>query len=170
MGIVVGGAGNAYVTGRTESDDFPQLNPLPGMGYPGGGDAFVARQSPAGNLVWSTYLGGTYGEFGHGIDVDGIGRPIVVGTTHSLDFPRVNAFQTGLHYITDGFVSRINHGGTVLEFSTYLGGGTGYPNPTDVTVSGIGQTAESNSALYLLALGLLVLLLVGVWVNGRKEN
>jgi hypothetical protein len=170
LGVVVGGAGNVFLTGRTSSDDFPQINPLPGMAYPGFGDAFVARQSPAGNLVWSTYLGGVYTDFGNSIVVDSIGRPVVAGWTNSPDFPTANAFQPFLRDAPDGFVSRINHGGTVLEFSTYLGGGNGYGTPTDVTVSGIGQTAEPNSALYLLALGLLVLLLVGVWVNGRKEN
>jgi hypothetical protein len=169
--IVVGGAGNVFITGVTWSNDFPQLNPIHGMGYPGRGDTFVVRHSMVGNLIWSTYLGGNNLEFGNALDVDDVGRPVVVGSTYSSNFPLVNAFQTTLHGGPDAFVSRVNHAGTLLEFSTYLGGDSGYPgDPTDVTVSGMEATAKLNQAFYLLALGLLVLLLGGVWLVNRSRR
>lgn len=170
MGIVAGEGGNVFVTGRTWSNDFPLLNPLPGMGYPGGGDAFVLRHSMDGALVWSTYLGGSYYDVGEAIDVDDLGRPVVVGATDSQDFPTANAFQEALHGAPDAFVGRLNHLGTSLQFSTYLGGDNGYPgDPTDVAVSGIGGTAEPKPLIYLVATGLLVLLFIGVWRINRRR-
>ncbi|MFZ0548440.1 MAG: SBBP repeat-containing protein [Candidatus Promineifilaceae bacterium] len=169
-GIVVGEGGNVFVTGQTWSNDFPILNPLPGMGYPGRGDAFVLRHSMDGVLAWSTYLGGTDYDTSNAIDVDDEGRPVVVGLTTSDDFPTANAFQTTLQLGWDGFVGRLNHTGQSLQFSTYLGGDNSYPFPTDVTLSEFGESAEPNLATYLLALGLLGLLVVGVWWEKRARN
>ena len=58
-GIAVDSAGDAYVTGFTESTNFPTANPLQAT-FGGGNDAFVAKLNPAGSaLVYSTYLGGS---------------------------------------------------------------------------------------------------------------
>jgi hypothetical protein len=58
-GIAVDAAGNAYVTGSTDSTDFPTVHPLQPT-YGGGGDAFVAKLNASGSaLVYSTYLGGS---------------------------------------------------------------------------------------------------------------
>src|ERR1019366_1036278 len=91
--IAVDSAGNAYVTGVTNSTDFPTMNPLqPANG--GGYDAFVAKINPAGSaLVYSTYLGGSGDDWGNGIAVDGAGNAYVVGQTASTDFPTVNPLQ-----------------------------------------------------------------------------
>ena len=72
-GIAVDASGSAYVTGSTESTDFPTANPIqPALG--GTGDAFVTKLNAAGNaLVYSTYLGGSSFEGGYGIAVDGSG-------------------------------------------------------------------------------------------------
>lgn len=170
--VKVGGAGNVFVTGSTGSIDFPQLNPLPGMGYPGGNsDSFVIMKSPAGNLVWSTFLGGSYYDYGYGIDVDGIGRPVVVGETYSSDFPTVNAFQSYLRDAPDGFVSRLSHAGNMLEYSTYLGGSTYPGNPTDVVVSGIEGLTNRSEIPYLVVGLLLVFIVIVLWRRiGRPMN
>lgn len=99
-------------------------------------------------------------------------RQIVVGTTFSSDFPTVNAAQGGIRYDPDAFVSRVNHAGTILEFSTFLGGGNGYPgDPTDVSVTEVGGLAGFNPFVYLVALGVLVLLALGVWFGyGRRKS
>ncbi|MGA2610109.1 MAG: choice-of-anchor D domain-containing protein [Terriglobia bacterium] len=125
-GIAVDAAGNAYVAGRTYSTDFPTANPLQstcgGCGSPNyHDDAFVAKLNPTGTaLVYSTYLGGSNEEAATGIAVDSSGNAYVTGFTNSTDFPTANPLQPG--YGVDAFVAELNPTGSVLVYSTYLGG------------------------------------------------
>lgn len=123
--VAVDAAGAAYVAGHTSSPDFPVLGAAqPTLG--GGSDAFVAKFSPAGNLLeYSTFLGGTREERVLGrraLAVDGAGAAYVGGRTHSSDFPLVNALKTALLDVDDAFVAKISPTGSALVFSTYLGG------------------------------------------------
>lgn len=123
--VAVDSAGAAYVAGHTSSPDFPALNAAqPTIG--GGSDAFVAKFSPAGNiLVYSTFLGGSREERVLGrraLAVDGAGAAYVGGRTHSTDFPLQNAVKTALFDVDDAFVTKISPTGNALVFSTYLGG------------------------------------------------
>jgi hypothetical protein len=129
-GIAVDAAGNAYVTGYTNSIDFPTVNPIQGkcascgsVGYPHG-HSFVAKLNPAGSaLVYSTYLGGSDEDWGAGMAVDAEGNAYVTGGTTSTDFPTVNPFQaTNKAAIATGFVAKLNPTGSALVYSTYLGG------------------------------------------------
>jgi hypothetical protein len=133
-GIAVDGAGNAYITGYTGSTDFPTHNALqpacalnPSYGYCY--DAFVAKVNAEGSaLVYSTYLGGSSGEWGWGIAVDGTGQAYVTGNTNSADFPTRNALQPACasnqvdFCSEDAFVAKVNAEGSALVYSTYLGG------------------------------------------------
>jgi hypothetical protein len=120
-GIAVDSAGNAYVVGETNSTDFPTKDPLQ-VANAGGGDAFVAKLNPEGSaLVYSTYLGGTGGDFGSGIAVDGAGNAYIVGGTSSTDFPTKNPLQAANAGGTDTFVAKLNAAGSALVYSTYLG-------------------------------------------------
>jgi hypothetical protein len=121
-GIAVDSAGNAYVTGRTLSTNFPTVNPIqPANG--GGPDAFVTKINAAGTaLVYSTYLGGTFDDGGSGIAVDSAGNAYVTGFTLSTNFPTVNPIQPANGGSEDAFVTKINAAGTALVYSTYLGG------------------------------------------------
>ena len=87
LGIAVDAAGNAYVTGYTESANFPTTpgaSRLPMRGV----DAFVTKLNATGTaLVYSTYLGGTADDCGHGIAVDASGNAYVTGDTNSANFP-----------------------------------------------------------------------------------
>lgn len=121
-GIVVDGAGNAYVTGETRSADFPNMNaPYPRLrGYR---DAFVFKLNPQGKaLVYSTYLGGSASEEGNGIAVDSGGSVYVTGETSSSGFPTRNAPYPELRGSSDAFVSKFNTQGTAVAYSSYLGG------------------------------------------------
>jgi hypothetical protein len=133
--IAVDSAGNAYVTGFTESSDFPTANALQstfGGRYCEGGDAFVTKFNAAGSaLVYSTYLGGALDEQGRSIAVDSAGNAYVTGSTKSTNFPTVNAFQSaygdggydgGCDFGGDAFVTKFNAAGSALVYSTYLGG------------------------------------------------
>jgi hypothetical protein len=120
--IAVDPSGNAYVTGETNSLDFPTQNPLQST-LNGDVDAFVAKLNAAGSaLVYSTYLGGSGGEAGHGIAADSGGNAYVTGTTDSLDFPIQNPLQSALKGISDDFVTKLNAAGSALLYSSYLGG------------------------------------------------
>ncbi|HUI78488.1 MAG TPA: SBBP repeat-containing protein, partial [Bryobacteraceae bacterium] len=119
--IAVDTAGNAYVTGWTESLDFPEMAG-PRLGNPSGVDAYVAKLSPVGSLLYVTYLGGSGDDRGYGIAVDSSGEAVVAGWTYSSNFPTWNAAQPGLGGVRDGFVAKLNSAGTALIFSTYLGG------------------------------------------------
>ncbi len=119
--IAVDGSGNAYVTGRTGSSDFPTLSFY--QTDQGGPDVFVTKLSSSGNsLHYSTYLGGGGEDEGYGIAVDGSGTAYVTGSTHSSDFPVLNPYQTDQGG-SDAFVTRLSSAGSSLLYSTYLGGG-----------------------------------------------
>jgi hypothetical protein len=124
--IAVDSSGNAHVTGYTASTDFPTMNPFQSV-LGGGEDAFIAKINPTGSaLVYSTYLGGSGGDGGFGIDLDAAGNAYVTGLTGSTDFPTTpGAFQTvcgGCNGSWDAFVAKINPTGSALVYSTYLGG------------------------------------------------
>jgi uncharacterized repeat protein (TIGR01451 family) len=124
-GIAVDGAGNAYVTGSTPSTNFPTQNPY--QGDQPGHDVFVTKidttQSGAASLIYSTYLGGSWGDYGNKIAVDGNGNAYVTGWTVSTDFPTTNAYQGAYGGGDwDAFVTKLNAAGGSLLYSTYLGG------------------------------------------------
>ncbi|MDA2923688.1 SBBP repeat-containing protein [Acidobacteria bacterium AH-259-L09] len=122
-GIAVDHAGNIYVTGLTESDDFPTAHAFQGTNA-GGFDAFVAKLDPTGSsLIYSTYLGGTDTDMGSGIAVGPDGSAYVLGGTQSHDFPTANAFQPNFGGgASDDFVTKLDPTGSSLVYSTYLGG------------------------------------------------
>src|SRR5438876_839580 len=105
LGIAVDSAGNAYVTGNTQSTDFPTANAFQPTNHGGSsfdgtasGDAFVTEINASGTvLVYSTYLGGTGEDYGRGIAVDSAGSAYVTGFTGSTDFPIANAIQPMSH-------------------------------------------------------------------------
>jgi len=73
-------------------------------------------------LAYSTYLGGTNGDSGSGIAVDGSGNAYVIGYTFSTDFPTASPLQATNHGNSDTFVAKLNAVGSALVYSTYLGG------------------------------------------------
>jgi len=126
-GIAVNAAGNAYVTGTTDSLNFPATPGAFQSVIAGGSDAFVTELSAAGDaLAYSTYLGGDGNDFGSDIALDSAGNASVVGLTGSSDFPTTaDAIQSAYGGNNDAFITRLNAAGTGLVFSTYLGGSNG---------------------------------------------
>ena len=137
-GIAVDSAGNAYVTGQTESADFPTKNPLQSANG-GNVNVFVAKVSFAGSaLVYSTYLGGSNYDYGLGIAADRRGNAYVTGNTNSVDFPTRNPLQPALGGYQNAFVARLNPSGSALVYSTYLGG-SGYDGGNGIAVDSSGN-------------------------------
>jgi Beta-propeller repeat len=126
-GIAIDTAGDAYVTGVTNSPNFPTMSPIPGAcpltcGTGLNTDAFVTKVNSGGTaLVYSSYLGGSGDDVGYGIAVDSSGA-YVTGATSSSDFPTMSAFQATLGGPGDAFVAKLNSDGNGLVYSTYLGG------------------------------------------------
>jgi Beta-propeller repeat len=120
--IAVDSTGNAYVTGGTESTNFPTANAFQSaLASPA--DAFVTKFNAAGSaLVYSTYLGGIGEDRGRSIAVDSTGSVYVTGYTYSANFPTANALQAARAGDRDAFVTKVNPAGSALVYSTYLGG------------------------------------------------
>jgi len=124
--IVVDGTGSAYVTGSTNSTNFPTKNPVqPTLGSDLS-NAFVTKFNSTGTaLIYSTYLGGNGNDGGDGIALDSSGSAYVTGSTTSTNFPTMNAFQANLAGPENAFVTKFNPAGSALVYSTYLGGSVG---------------------------------------------
>lgn len=128
--IAASAAGDIFITGGTNSTNFPvqaALDSTHGGGTCGTSlcpDAFVARLNATGSrLAYSTYLGGAGAEEAEGIAVDGAGSAYVTGFTTSSDFPLLNPIQATKAANADVFVTKLNPTGSALAYSTYLGGG-----------------------------------------------
>ncbi|MBI2986440.1 MAG: SBBP repeat-containing protein [Deltaproteobacteria bacterium] len=129
FGIAVDNQGNAYVTGKTDSTDFPgagsETAPKLGQGQFGeGGDVFVAKVNPSGTqILYSTLLGGTGGDTASGIALDASCNAYVTGQTFSPDFPLMNpllqnfANKINVGENGDAFVAKIAQ----LGFRAYIG-------------------------------------------------
>lgn len=124
--IAVNGAGNAYVTGDTNSTNFPRVGPL--RVSKRSTDIFITRLSSDGaKILSSTYLGGSDADVAYGIAVDPSGNIYVTGDTSSKDFPLANALQSkiGGPDSPDIFVTKLSADGSRLVYSTYVGGTNG---------------------------------------------
>jgi hypothetical protein len=119
--IAVDRFGQAYVTGTTNSGDFPTKNPLQAQHGGSAEDAFVAKLNTKGSaFIYSTYLGGSDNDIGIGIAVDHFGQAHVTGQTFSADFPTKKPFQPFLSGEADAFVAKLNTKGSAFIYSTYL--------------------------------------------------
>ncbi|MBD3219319.1 MAG: VWA domain-containing protein [candidate division Zixibacteria bacterium] len=137
--IAVDASGSAFVTGATNSTDFPVLSYY--QTDQAGSDAFVTKFSSSGSsLIYSTYLGGSQGEGAMDIAVDDDGSAYITGGTISTDFPTHNSFQ---EYIgdADAFVSKLSSSGNSLAYSTHLGG--------DSTESGFSIAVDNEGSAYV---------------------
>ncbi len=131
--LVLDSQDNAYIIGYSFSQDFPvsanayqsslKLPPANCCVY----NTVVMKISPSGEILYSTFLGGTgqsqyhAGDFGYGIAVDSNGNAYVGGNTNSLDFP----VTPGAYSSTPGggFISELSPDGSTLEYSSYFTAG-----------------------------------------------
>jgi hypothetical protein len=127
-GIAVDSAGNALLTGYTWSSDFPTPSGFD-PSFNGDYDPFVAKVTPAGQLVWASYLGGSRDDYGSGIAVDSAGNALLTGYTWSSDFPMASGLNLGDNdYYYDAFVAKIGTAltsdiaATNLQWDTVQGG------------------------------------------------
>lgn len=129
--ITVDSAGNAYVSGQTDSTDFPAHGGV--VATAGGFDVFVTELSPSGALVFTTLVGGTEDDIGNAIAVDTTSTPpgiYIAGQTASSDFPIAipgtavqPAFINGAP--VHGFLAKLSANGSSVLWSTFIEGGAG---------------------------------------------
>jgi hypothetical protein len=149
-GITVDASGNAYVTGETNSSNFPTTAGALDTTRDGNGDAFVTKLAPDGaSLSYSTYLGGTGNiDAGNAITIDGSGNAYVTGDTISTDFPTTpGAFDTigNSFTIYQGFVSKLSADGSALVYSTFLDGSGTFDFGNAIAVDGSGNAYVGGS-------------------------
>ena len=137
MSVVADVKGNAYVTGRTESPNFPVVAARQST-LAGRADGFLVKLDPAGKIVYSTYHGGSGNETAAFVAVDDKQRPTVVGTTRSRDYPTVRALQNTYGGAGDFYVARYDASGQRLTYSTYLGG-AGFDDGLDIELDNAGR-------------------------------
>ncbi|MHA2037864.1 MAG: SBBP repeat-containing protein [Promethearchaeota archaeon] len=128
-GMAIDSAGNVIVVGGTYSTDLVVLNGFQveyGGGssdnnHENGGDGFVAKLSPSGDLIWGTYLGGNDLDCCNNVIVDSEDNILVIGRTTSENFPTTgSALKKELSGTSDGFISKFMSNGS-LVYSTYIG-------------------------------------------------
>ncbi len=117
-GIAIDDEANIWITGATTSPGW--ISGGFNSTYNGGEDAFVVKLDPQGQILWSTYLGGSGDDRGLGIAVDADGDAWITGRTGSDGWVS-GGFNTAYQGGHDGFVAKVSADGQHL-WSTYLGG------------------------------------------------
>src|SRR5262245_7958287 len=138
LDIAVDGEGAAYISGQTDSSDFPGPSPI----QPARGtltDAFVLKINPEGNaVVFGAWIGGNGFDSASTVSVDLSGNVYLAGSTSSLNFPLRNPLQASRKGASDAFAVKIDSSGSALIYSTYIGG-TGADFANALAVDGAGS-------------------------------
>lgn len=118
---------NVYVTGRTYSSDFPITINSFDKTFNGMLDLFVLKLNAKGSsVIYSTYVGGNNWDYGLDIIVDSNNNVIITGQTNSSNFPNTNdSYDSTYNGNFDIFVTKFNHNGSSLIFSTFIGSNNG---------------------------------------------
>jgi hypothetical protein len=133
--------GNIYVTGETNSLDFPVVGPLQTTcasctDFNKETDAFITELDPTGHtILFSTYIGGSHADRGESIAIDPNGNIIVGGVSGSADFPHAGSTQSVSCQIngTCFFAVSLRPTGSALNYSGLVGGGEGFAKNSGYT-------------------------------------
>jgi uncharacterized protein (TIGR03437 family) len=125
--VQVDAAGNVYVAGETSSPDFPVTSSAVQKKLAGTQNLFIAKLDPNGNILFSTYLGGSGTDALNALEIDAAGNVYVAGATTSFDFPTTSsAFQPAPIVPLwnsegpGGFVAKLSSDGSALGYASYV--------------------------------------------------
>jgi hypothetical protein len=119
--VAIDASGDAYVGGTTSSAGFATVSAFQTTQQGGGIDGFVAKYSPAGAVLFRTYLGGSNADYVAAIACTASGV-VAAGYTLSSNFPVLNPIQAQHNLDYDAFVVELNSTGSSMYFGTLLGG------------------------------------------------
>ncbi len=122
FGVSTDASGDAFISGTTSSSSGIASSGAFQTSYAGNTDAFLAKFSNSGTRLWSTYFGGTDGDFAQAIATDNFGNVFITGNTSSnAAIVTSGAYQTSFEGYQDAFLAKFSTTGT-LSWSTYYGG------------------------------------------------
>jgi hypothetical protein len=121
-GIANDKSGNTYVTGFTNSLNFPKTVPTIGQSCNNTQAVIVTKYNPSGQMIYSVVINGSSVDIGTGIAVDSMGNAYVTGQTFSpsTDFPTTVTIGSGGSISI--FIFKLNASGNVLNYFTYISG------------------------------------------------
>ncbi len=129
VSIALDASNNAYITGNTNSDNYPTTSGAYDESHNGAWttDAFVTKlNSDGSDLIYSTYIGGGSMDEGYSLVLDGSNNVFLLGDTESSDFPVTSgAYDESYNDWDDVFVVKLSGGGSDLNYSTFIGGDKG---------------------------------------------
>jgi hypothetical protein len=141
--VALDAAANVYLTGQTQSSNFPLFQALQTTNSEGG--AFVVKLNASSQVLYATYLGGTGESAGTGIVADASGNAYVAGYTTAPDFPVTSgAYQPSNHGSYDTFVAKLSADGSTIAGATYFGG-SGAENTSGIALDGSGDVFVAGS-------------------------
>jgi hypothetical protein len=141
--IAIDAGGNAYISGVTNSSDYPTTTGAFQTAFGGGDyDALVTKLNSTGSaLLYSTFIGGSGYDYGYSIAVDAAGNAYITGYTKSSNYPATTgAFQTASGGYDDAFVTKLNSTGSALLYSTFIGGSDGDDEGNSIALDAGGST------------------------------
>jgi uncharacterized protein (TIGR03437 family) len=119
-------AGNAYVAGYTNSPDFPVTSGVVQPQLAGVQNAFLTKLDPSGNILFSTFLGGSGSDSANALQIDASGNIYIAGSTYSLDFPTTpGSFEPSplipaWSMSAGGFIATLTPNAESLAYGSYL--------------------------------------------------
>ncbi|WP_342085940.1 SBBP repeat-containing protein, partial [Dyadobacter sp. OTU695] len=139
--IKTDGSGNIYVAGSfANTVDFNPGAGVSELTSPGGAsalDAYVLKLAPDGTFIWARRMGGTFGDNGTSLAVDGDGNVLVGGTINSNSVSDFGTFSVPAVTTQTGFVTKLNSTGTFQWVKTIAN--TASSSVSDIEVDGTGN-------------------------------
>lgn len=136
-------SGNIFLTGATSSSDFPTTAGAYSTSHKSSTDVFVSKfDSNLQNLLASTFIGGSYKDYGTSHAFDSTGNLFVTGVTYSLDFPVTQgAYDSTYNGYEDVFIAKLDSNLSNLMSCSYIGGTDQYGGdvPFDTTSDSTGN-------------------------------
>ena len=150
--IAIDANGNTFITGYTQSTNYPTTSGAYDVSHSKGMDVFVTKLNSLGSSqIYSTFIGDSNDERGTSISIDSSGNAFITGYTGSKNYPTTpGAYDTIYKGKGDAFVTKLNYSGTALIYSTFIGG-TDIDYSFAIAIDGIGNafiTGKTTSSDY----------------------